>query len=367
MRIVVLLTDLFDAVGGIQTFNRTLVKALDEMAGERDWTVTVLVLNDRGGNAVPGRYFNAARTTYRPFARHKSGFVAAALRETFGASIVILGHVHFSPLAYAMSWLAGRSKKYLVVYGVDVWKRLPFYRRMGLRSIDHVLSISAYTTDRMLQHNGPQQARFHLFPCTLDPFYAEAEKIVARGDLRLPAGRMILSVSRLDASDRYKGIDKVIEALPRVLEKVPGAFYVVVGDGTDRKRLERIAEESGVRQNVFFTGRAADGLVPSYYRACDVFALPSLGEGFGIVFLEAMYYAKSCVGARAGGIPEVIEEGKTGFLVEPGDGRTLADVLIRLLSDDDLRRAMGEAGKDRLRREFSFDRFRERLEEIICV
>jgi asparagine synthase (glutamine-hydrolysing) len=366
MRILVLLTDLFDAVGGIQTFNRALVKALDEIAEERGWTVTALVLNDRGGSDLIGRYCKSGRVRYRAFSRFKPGFAFAALREARIASTIILGHVHFAPLALGFRWLQPNGRMLLSVYGIDVWGRLPMLQRAGVGRVDKILSISAATRDQMISHNEIDGKRFDILPCTFDPLYDHDAVPVARKELSLPSGRMILSVARLDPTERYKGIGRMIEALPTVLKELPDAFYVVVGGGEDRSRLEQIAVDRGVRDKVIFTGWVAYQVLPSYYQACDVFALPSVKEGFGIVFLEAMRYAKPCIGVRAGAIPEVIEDGKTGFLAEPGDTKTLADCLIRLLSKEELRREMGRAGQERLEREFSFGRFRERLEAILC-
>lgn len=366
MRVVVLLTDLFDATGGIQTFNRAFVKALDEIAKERGWKVTLLVLNDRGGNNIAHRYFDPDRTQYRPFGRRKSNFVASTLRESLNASIIILGHINFSPLATGLRLLNPRIEIFLAVYGIDVWRRLSVLQRLGVKQVNRILSISASTRDQMASRNGLSGKLFDILPCTLEPYYGNGSVSKSREELQLPKGKMILSVSRLDASERNKGIDKVIEAMPLVLKQVPDAFYAVVGDGKDRRRLEDTASEVGVQDKVIFAGRVTDKLLPAYYQAGDVFVLPSLNEGFGIVFLEAMYYAKPCIGARTGGIPEVIEDGKTGFLVEPGDTQALADNLIRFLKDDNLRHAMGEAGKDRLEGEFSFERFRGRLETVLC-
>jgi glycosyltransferase involved in cell wall biosynthesis len=119
-----------------------------------------------------------------------------------------------------------------------------------------------------------------------------------------------------------------------------------------------------VTEQVRFTGRISDAELQSYFAACDLFALPSTGEGFGIVYLEAMYHAKACVAARAGGAPEVVEDGVTGLLVEPEGLSQLSSVLISLLQDDGRRTAMGQAGRIRLEREFSGESFRRRLEEL---
>ena len=95
----------------------------------------------------------------------------------------------------------------------------------------------------------------------------------------------MLAVTRLVSTEDYKRIDLVIKAMPAILRHVPDAFCVVVGHGGDRSRLERLAQETNVADRVIFTGFVADELLPSYYDACDLFVLPSLREGFGIVFL----------------------------------------------------------------------------------
>jgi len=362
MNILVLLTDLFDKVGGIPTFNRALVKALDGIATERDWKVTILVLNDSGTSNLVNSYTTPSRTCYKGFAGSKSNFILSGLQASQDANLVLIGHVHITPIALAMM----RSTKMLVVHGIDVWKRLSVLERLEVSRIDQILSVSSFTREQMVKHNRIAWDRFSIFPNTLDPFYGNHRTPRSRQELGLPPGRLILSVSRLDESERYKGIDTIIEALPLVLEELPDAFYVVVGDGADRLRLADKAENNGVRERVFFAGRVPDDLLPYYYQACDVFTLPSIKEGFGIVFLEAMYYAKPCIGVRAGGTPEVIKDGITGILTEPGNIKALADTLVRLLSNEKLRLTMGQAGKTRLEHEFSFGVFRQRLEGILC-
>src|SRR6185312_10680667 len=106
----------------------------------------------------------------------------------------------------------------------------------------------------------------------------------------------LLSVCRFDRTDPYKGIDTVIEALPTVLSHFPELHYYVVGNGNDLERHKMLAATSGVAEHVHFLGSLAATTLRDYYRACDVFVMPSAGEGFGIVFLEAMRYAKATIG-----------------------------------------------------------------------
>jgi glycosyltransferase involved in cell wall biosynthesis len=361
MKILVLLTDLFDAVGGIQTFNRSLVKALDNIAAINGGTVSLLVLNDKGGAAEADKYFSPLTTRYRAFNKSRSRFNASALNEVANASTVIVGHVNFTPLVLGLRARNSRLRILLTVFGIDVWSKLSPLQRMGLCKVNRILSISESTRQKMAAENDLNGTPVDIIPCTLDPSFGGEEPLLSRAKLGLPEGKMLLSTSRLESFDWYKGIDDVIRTMPAVLNAVSDAFYVVAGDGADRPRLENLASELGVRDKIHFLGRVSDDSLGSFYQACDVFVLPSTREGFGIVFLEAMYYGKPCIGVTAGAVPEVIQHGVTGLLSQPGQVTPLAESIIRLLQNDELKALMGEAGKARVNEEFSFAKFTSRL------
>ena len=279
---------------------------------------------------------------------------------------MVNGHVNFCPVLPLMKLASSSFHSALVVHGIEVWKPLSWLQGRGVRRLDEVLTVSDFTRDEMRLHNDVNGLPFTTFPDTLDPFYAAPDVSGARASLRLPDGPMLLSVSRLHQSEFYKRIDLVIEAMPAVLKRVPDAFLVVVGEGSDLVRLRQLAAQLGIGDRVRFTGRVSDDELPLFYQACDAFVLPSLKEGFGIVFLEAMQYAKPCIGARAAAVPEVIVDGETGLLAAPGDPRSLERAMLALLTDLALRRRMGRAGLLRLQNNFAFPMFRQRLEEILC-
>jgi glycosyltransferase involved in cell wall biosynthesis len=173
--------------------------------------------------------------------------------------------------------------------------------------------------------------------------------------------RIILSVGRWNSAEKYKGADTLISALPRVLKTASDTSLVLVGDGDDRPRLEQLARDVGVSKNVqFLSGLTPEELVARYAH-CEIFALPSRGEGFGLVFLEAMAHGKPVVGGAHGGIPDIIKDGVTGLLVQHGDVDGLARALASLLGDSTLAREMGARGKDRVAQKFSFAQFETQL------
>jgi glycosyltransferase involved in cell wall biosynthesis len=364
MRLLVLLTDLFDKVGGIQTLNRSLVKALSEIAKENNHTVTLLVLNDHGKNKDTSRYIDSNYVKYLPFNGSRFKFIASVIYYAFNASVIFIGHINFSPIITCLKLINLKTKILQMVYGVEVSKKLPFLYVIGMNQIDKIISISLDTKDKMLSSHKINKNKFEILPCTLDPFYGEDVILKTNEELLFPKGKMILTVSRLEASEKYKNIELVIKTMPNILEEVPDAFYVIVGEGTDRNRLEVIANNKGLSEKVIFKGNIPASDLGSYYNSCDVFVLPSTGEGFGIVFLEAMYYSKPCIGAKAGGVPEVIEDGKTGILCDD-NVKSLSESVIRLLKDKSLSALMGKAGHERFNDKFSFQIYKKKLKEIM--
>ena len=124
------------------------------------------------------------------------------------------------------------------------------------------------------------------------------------------------------SDERYKGMDTLISVLPRLLHEWPVLQLVLIGEGDDQIWLEQIADEQcGVRKRVTFLSGLRYAQVAACYSACEIFALPSRGEGFGLVYLEAMARGKPVIGGAHGGAPEVIDDGKTGYLVQHGEAR----------------------------------------------
>jgi glycosyltransferase involved in cell wall biosynthesis len=169
-----------------------------------------------------------------------------------------------------------------------------------------------------------------------------------------------LIVGRMTAEERYKGHDTLIETWPAVLAAVPDAVLRIVGDGDDRARLEQKAAATGLGAHVVFAGGIDDDALQREYQRATVFTMPSAREGFGLVFLEAMRAARSCIGCR-GAASEIIDDGQTGWIVEPGDRRRLTECVIRTLRDRSESAAMGARGRARYLQHFTAEHFRRRL------
>jgi phosphatidylinositol alpha-1,6-mannosyltransferase len=274
-----------------------------------------------------------------------------------------VGHVNYAPLASMVKQIQPLMRFGVMLYGIDAWQRLKGLRRRAVLQADFLISISEYTKQKAIEANGLDGSRVHLLPNALEGIGDQLSSVPSE---HVDTGSTcLLSVCRLEKSEQYKGVDKVIEALPAVAMLVPNIQYIVVGGGTDLERHQELAQKVGVNDRVHFTGFVTDEALHELYHNCDLFVMPSAGEGFGFVFLEAMKYGKPILAANSGGAPEVVQDGITGQLVEYGDRQELAEALINLCLDPAKRTRMGNAGYQRLQDNFTFPHFNDKFSAIL--
>ncbi|MDE3154710.1 MAG: glycosyltransferase family 4 protein [Acidobacteriota bacterium] len=253
--------------------------------------------------------------------------------------LVIVAHARLAPLALPLVARGARLAIYL--HGIEVWRPLSPLETATFRRAAVLLANSRHTVDGFRMANPALAgAAIAICPPGVSP-------IGTSGSRRTSSVPTVLTVGRLWAEERYKGHDQLFDIWPAVRQAVPAARLVIVGDGDDRPRLERRAAAEGLGGSVEFLGRVPRARLEQAYRECDLFAMPSAREGFGLVFLEAMSAGKPCIGGT-GGASEIIVDGDTGFVVDPADREALRAALLRLLGDRDLRERMGSAGARRV-------------------
>jgi phosphatidyl-myo-inositol dimannoside synthase len=365
------------STGGVQRAGRLTATALAAFADRRGEPWRFLSLNDPP-DASPFRV-GSHEIAFAGFNRSKPRFLRAAWSAARRQpSLIFALHPHLASVVAAMKLAAPAARTVIFAHGLEVWTPLPFIRRRSLRRADLVFAPSADTARQLAEQQGLPNEKIHRLPWSLGPEFGpcggagrcangSAVPGSAHGSLpqNFPRGRVILTVGRWDAREAYKGVDHLILALPRLLEIVPELHLVAVGSGTDVPRLQRLAQESRVTANVHFLSSLPQEQLAPAYDSCDVFALPSRGEGFGLVFLEAMSHGKPVIGGAHGGTPDVIDDGATGYLIPYGNVEQLGDRLKLLLTDETARRSMGARALDRVRRDFTFDRFSHNLEEAL--
>jgi phosphatidylinositol alpha-1,6-mannosyltransferase len=362
-----------ESAGGIQRAGRHLAAVMTEFAASRGMECRLLSLNDTPElhrMSVAEREF-----VFTGSQRAKGRFTATAMRaarrrakvKTHFRSLVVAAHPYLAPVVQAMRLAAPRMKSIVVAHGIEVWEPLSTLRRRALRRSNLILTPTQDTADHIATQQQIRREHIRVLPWALDPDFDALGMAPSRPALpaNFPAGRVILTVGRWQANERYKGMDTLIAALPRLLHEWTDLQLVAVGEGDDQGWLEQLAEQCGVRRHVhFFSGLSFPELA-ACYSACEIFALPSRGEGFGLVYLEAMARGKPVIGGAHGGAPEVIDDGRTGYLVQHGDAPQLATSIETLLANPELAREMGARGRERVNRDFKFSVFAKSFKKIL--
>jgi phosphatidylinositol alpha-1,6-mannosyltransferase len=373
MSLIFLADDFPPAIGGIQTYACELAAAVAGL-GE---SVVAVASQQAGSEAVD-------RALPCPVVRvpTSGGYAAAALRMAAGAEQAArmmqgpprcLVATKWSPEGPAAIWAARTLRCPFVLIGHggefstsarQLFKWL--VQRVVLRRAALCLANSSHTAERFARARVPAERIEVIYGGVRVERFAEPppQAVELREQLDLTGKRVVLSVARLV---RRKGHDCVLRALPRVAEAVPAVVYLIVGDGPLREELRALAAELGVAEQVRFAGAAPEELLPAYYHVCDVFVMPSravrgeLVEGFGLAFLEASAAGKPVIGTRFGGIEDAVVDGVSGLLVEPEDPDALAEALMRTLTDEQLARRLGEQGRERVLKEFTWEAVAERF------
>lgn len=244
--------------------------------------------------------------------------------------------------------------------------------RLSLQNAHRVVAVSRFTA-ALVEKAGVDPDRVEIMHpgCDVQHFRPLPTNVHLQQTLfgsRQPT-HVILTVGNLVTR---KGHDTVLQALPRVRQSLPSVAYLIVGDGPNRNSLEILARELGVADSVIFAGRAQSEDLPQIYALADVFIMPSREqletcdvEGFGMVYIEANACGKPVIGGRSGGTTDAIIDGVTGFLVNPLDPEAVAQLLIKLLTDADLARNLGQQGRSRAVAEFSWPKVGDRVREIL--
>src|SRR5512135_396604 len=355
MKILLLTWDFPPTRGGIQTWMHELARGLP------DAEVRVLapaVPGDRAFDRAAGaeiRRLGAARLGRTAWMGElASRTVAACL--TWRPDLVVCGHVITAPAALLARRLTGVPYA-VFVYAYEIRRKRrqrPIARL--LRGARMVIACSEFTRQQAVDLGvAPERTRV-LYPGVDAKRFTPSSN--GAGPARAPT---LLSVSRL--ADMYKGHDTAIRSLALVRAKVPNARYVIAGGGPLRDYLARVADSLGVAAAVEFLGDVPDAALTDVYRSADVLLTLSResgsgggAEGFGIVCLEAAACGVPVVAGRSGGLPDAVEDGVTGILVDPTNIGAAADAIVSLLTDPGRARTMGEAGRKRVLEGFTWEK-----------
>ncbi len=355
-RNLVLATDAFGGHGGIAKFNRDLLQALCTHSLCKE-VVAIPRLMAAKPEPLP------AKLTYVTAAlNNKARFISTVFRvlwEPKRFDMIFCCHIHLLPVAWLASIVTG-ARLVLVIHGIDAWQptRSPVTNLL-VRRVDAFIAVSNLTKDRFIAWSRVSADKGLVVPNSIDLANfkpgAKSPDLVKRYGLQ--GKTVLMTMGRLVSAERYKGFDEVIEILPLLIKTTPNLSYMIIGEGNDRRRLQEKVKTLGVEDYVVFTGFISEEEKCTHYNLADAFVMPSRGEGFGIVFLEAMACGVPVVGSILDGSREALRDGALGALVDPNDARAIQDAIM-----DALRRPRHV---DEGLGYFSFANFEKRVHRIL--
>jgi phosphatidylinositol alpha-1,6-mannosyltransferase len=334
LRMLMLLTDGFGGVGGIAKFNRDFLQALDACPlVERVQALPRLIPEPINKKVIP-----EAVVYDRKAAGGKAAFmlrVAAHLCRAGRVDQVICAHINLLPAAWLLARLRG-ARLVLIIHGIDAWEppRSLLTRQLA-RSVDAFISVSRISAERFSRWSKVPMIRAFILPnCVdLDQFQPQQRDMTLVKRYGLQSSRIILTMGRLASHERYKGFDEVIDVMPLLLKRFPNLKYLIVGDGPDRPRLEAKAAGLGLADSVILAGYITESEKVAHYNLADAYVMPSLGEGFGIVLIEAAACGLPVIGSKADGSREALLDGRLGRLIDPKKPDELVQAITTVLEN----------------------------------
>lgn len=327
--------NLFNLKGGIQVYLQDLLQGLNEELPNSKITIfnklDITKPDDKFTDKNLVFRFSGNVPKFLQLPHFASNLITGALIDK--PKLIVCGHLNFAPIAFLIHRLTG-IPYWICVYGVDAWDVQDKWKQQALHSAEKIISISGYTRDRLIHEQTLNPEQISLLPVTFDAsrwsITPKPTYLLKRYGLS-PEQQVILTVGRLVSAERHKGYDYVIQSLPAIIQELPNVHYLIVGKGDDRSRIEQLIQSLNLQRYVTLTGFIPDQELSDHYNLCDIFAMPSKGEGFGIVYLEALACGKPTLGGNQDGAIDALCHGEVGVLVNPYDLNAIANSITQVL------------------------------------
>lgn len=271
---------------------------------------------------------------------------------------IMFDHINWARVGYIAKLLF--NARYIIFLHYIELLNLNFFKKLALKNAEYLLSNSYYTKSQIQKlYSGLPVIKETLLGKDFD-FLSHSHKKKTFACTRISAPYFMI-VARMPKSGRNKGHELLIESMSILKNRGEKVSLVVVGDGNDKDRLVNLCMEKELHEEIIFTGFVSDDCLTALYDNCIALAMPSTGEGFGLVYIEAMARKKACIGCYGNGAEEIIVDNETGFLVRPDDAFMLADKMLRLLKVKHLASQFGECGYRRFKNHYTYDSFKKRV------
>lgn len=359
--ILFLTLNTFSTMGGIEKVCRIAGKVFDELSREDSDQFLLYSLHDHpDASTVP----YLAKKQLKAFGGKRPPFILQSILKGIRSKVVILSHVHLAPIGVWIKRLSPRTRVILLAHGIEVWKTLRPNQKEIFEKADLVIAVSEFTRKKL--ESGYNIKKSIVINNCLDPFLPDpvTDRRIIREKLGFSVDDfIILTVSRLTSREVNKNYDKVLTSMSELKEQIPNLRYLFVGkyEEAEKKRLEAKIEDLGLEGSIVFTGYISDAELSSYYNACDLYVMPSKKEGFGITFIEAMYFGLPVVGGNRDGSTDALLNGKLGLLVNPELQEEITGAIAKIY----VNHASFKPDRQTVLDHFGYQVYKERWREVL--
>lgn len=365
-KVLLLTLKTFSATGGIEKVSRILGKALYERSIEQDGLFELCSMYDKQADAVDNPYLPAEN--FRGFAVRKLSFIKDMVAAGAKSDVVILSHINLLLIGWLIKKIKPHTKLFMLAHGIEVWYPLPARTKVMLASCDHIIAVSRFTKDKIEEvHDFPPQKCTVLNNC-LDPFLPLPSNKLKKETLLKKYGfsatdTILMTLTRISSKERYKGYDKVIEAIGSLNDTSCNIKYLVAGsyDKEEKIFLDDLINSLHLQNKVVLAGFIQDEELENHFAISDIYVMPSRKEGFGIVFIEAMYYGLPVIAGNADGSVDALLNGELGQLVHPGNTAAIAQSINNIIQN----KKAFIPNRNKLEKHFSYDAYKQNLYSII--
>jgi len=365
-KILFLTLKIFSATGGIEKVCRVVGKALYERSLSDRLSVTVMSMYDRQEDADENNYFPSEM--FRGFGKDRVRFIRTAVQKGRVCDTVVLSHINLLLAGWLIKKISPTTRIILFAHGIEVWGRFGKRKKIMLQCCDEFLCVSNYTKQRMEADHGIVPEKCRVLNNCIDPFLPSVSANGQSELMRKKYGftredKVLFTLTRLSSKDRYKGYDKVISALSPLKKKYPNIKYLVGGsyDSVEKKFVDDQIKRSSLEDTVIIPGYIPDEELAACFNMADMYIMPSRKEGFGIVFVEAMYYGLPVIAGNADGSVDALRNGELGILVDPDNVGEITSAIEKILT----RQKTFMHDRELLLKYFGYENYKVKLEELL--
>lgn len=366
-KILFLTLRVFSVAGGIERVCRIAGKALYEFSDGPDADYNVYSMYGKSSD-VNVQYFPAEN--FHGFAINKPSYTISSFKKGIKSDIVILSHINLLLIGFLIKVFSPKTKLVLIAHGIEVWIILPGWKKNMLKKTDCILAVSNYTKEKMIALNHLDPEKITVLNNCLDPFLPKPGNDKKDENLMKKYGlsendTVLATLSRFSITEKYKGYDEVIKVIHLLSQDYPNLKYLLIGkyDAEEKNRINQLIEESNLANAVIFAGYIPDEELASHYNLADIFIMPSKKEGFGIAFIEAMYYGKPVIAGNKDGSVDALLNGKLGLLVNPDSEEEISQALRKIISN----RQQYLPNHQLLMQHFSYEVYKNNLKQTIAL